>query len=113
MFAVSVKGGGLGFNPRSIGLILGLQGITTGFVQVCLFAPLHRRFGSKKILVTGYLCYLLLIISLPIMHALAAKETRWALWVVIGLHIAISCPAFMTFSEFLVQDHSSGVDLTY
>ncbi|CEL60266.1 putative peptide/nitrate transporter At3g43790 OS=Arabidopsis thaliana GN=ZIFL2 PE=2 SV=2 [Rhizoctonia solani AG-1 IB] len=54
MFAVSVKGGGLGFNPRSIGLILGLQGITTGFVQVCLFAPLHRRFGSKKILVTGY-----------------------------------------------------------
>ncbi|CAE6445304.1 unnamed protein product [Rhizoctonia solani] len=107
MFAVSVKGGGLGFDSRSIGLILGLQGITTGLVQACFFAPLHRRFGSKRILVTGYLCYLLLIISLPIMHTFAATETRWAVWVLIVIHIAISCPAFMTFSCMAIYVNTS------
>ncbi|EUC58980.1 MFS multidrug transporter [Rhizoctonia solani AG-3 Rhs1AP] len=107
VLAVSVEDGGLGFDPRTIGLILGLQGVVTGIFQVFLFAPLHRWLGSKKLYVTGYLCYSFLILSLPIMHVLAALEMRSTLWVVLGLHIALSCPAFMAFSCMLIYVNSS------
>ncbi|CAE7170299.1 unnamed protein product [Rhizoctonia solani] len=107
VFAVSVKNGGLGFSSRTIGLILGLQGLVTGLFQVCFFAPLHRRFGNKKIYVTGYLCYLLLILSLPIMHALAKSEMNSAIWVVLGLLLVISCPAYTTFSCMAIYVNTS------
>ncbi|CAE6425017.1 unnamed protein product, partial [Rhizoctonia solani] len=107
MFAVSIEDGGLGFSPREIGLILGLQGIITGVVQVLFFAPLHRRFGSKKLYVTGYLCYSLLLLSLPTMHTLAKFEMWRAVWVVLGLHILISCPAVMAFGCIAIYVNSS------
>ncbi|CAE6344236.1 unnamed protein product [Rhizoctonia solani] len=107
VFAVSVENGGLGFTPRAIGLILGLQGIITGLVQVFFFAAIHRRLGSKKLYVTGYLCYSLLLLSLPIMHALAVMEMKRTIWVVLGLHIALSCPAFMAFSCVAIYVNSS------
>ncbi|KAJ1311924.1 hypothetical protein OPQ81_010384 [Rhizoctonia solani] len=97
VFAVSVKNDGLGFSPRTIGLILGLQGIITGVFQVFFFAPLHRRFGTKRLYVAGYLSYSALILSLPIMHGLVVLGMRRAVWVVMGLHIAISCVAYMSF----------------
>ncbi|CAE6442038.1 unnamed protein product [Rhizoctonia solani] len=107
VLAVSVKDGGLGLSPRAIGLILGLQGIVTGLFQVFFFAPLHRRLGSKRLYVTGYLCYSMLILSLPIMHAFAVLEMRRAIWIVIGLHIALSCFAFMAFSCVAIYVNSS------
>ncbi|KAJ1311927.1 hypothetical protein OPQ81_010387 [Rhizoctonia solani] len=107
VFAVSVQDGGLGFGPRAIGLILGLQGIVTGLVQAFFFAPLHRRFGSKRLYVIGYLCYSLLILSLPIMHGLAVLEMTRAIWVVLGLHIALSCFAFMSFGCVAIYVNSS------
>lgn len=99
VFAVPVEKGGLGLAPRAIGLILGLQGITTGLVQVLFFAPIHKRLGSKRLHFVGMSAYLLLTLSLPVMHALASRGMVRSLWVVIGVHVALSCPAFMAFSE--------------
>ncbi|KEP46582.1 MFS general substrate transporter, partial [Rhizoctonia solani 123E] len=107
VFAVSVRDGGLGLEPRTIGLILGLQGIVTGVVQVLFFARLHRWLGNKRLYVTGYLCYSLLILSLPIMHALAVLEMRRVIWVILGLHIALSCLAFMAFGCVAIYVNSS------
>ncbi|CUA78546.1 Protein ZINC INDUCED FACILITATOR-LIKE 1 [Rhizoctonia solani] len=107
VFAVSIQDGGLGFDPRTIGLVLGLQGIVTGLVQVFFFAPLHRRLGSKKLYVTGFLCYCLLILSIPVMHTLAALEMRRTLWAILGLHVALSCPAFMAFSCVFIYVNSA------
>ncbi|EUC58978.1 MFS transporter [Rhizoctonia solani AG-3 Rhs1AP] len=107
VFAVPVKNGGLGFSPRTIGVILGLQGIVTSLFQACFFAPLHRRFGNKKIYVTGYMCYSFLILLLPILHTLAALEMKRAVWVALGLLLAFSCPAFMTFSCMAIYVNSS------
>lgn len=107
VFAVPTKNGGLGLSPREIGLVLGLQGIATGLVQALFFAPLHRRFGNKRIYVTGYLCYSLLILLLPIMHAFAASNMKGAVWALLGLLIAVSCPAFMTFSCMAIYVNSS------
>ncbi|CAE7132469.1 unnamed protein product [Rhizoctonia solani] len=53
------------------------------------------------------MCYSLLILSLPIMHAFAVLEMRRAVWVVLGLHIALSCLAFMSFSCILIYVNSS------
>ncbi|CAE6425043.1 unnamed protein product [Rhizoctonia solani] len=107
VFAVSVKDGGLEFSPRAIGLIFGLQGIITGLFQAFFFAPLHRRFGNKRLYVTGYFCYILLILSLPIMHAFAVLEMRRTIWVILGLHIALSCFAFMSFGCVSIYVNSS------
>ncbi|KAG8688287.1 hypothetical protein FRC11_005719, partial [Ceratobasidium sp. 423] len=107
VFAVSVKDGGLEFSSRAIGIILGLQGIITGLVQVFFFAPLHRRFGNKRLYVTGYMCYSLLILSLPIMHTFAVLEMRRTIWVILGLHIALSCFAFMSFGCVAIYVNSS------
>ncbi|CAE6475066.1 unnamed protein product [Rhizoctonia solani] len=107
VFAVSIQDGGLGFGPRTIGLVLGLQGIITGLVQVFFFAPLHRRLGSKKLYVTGYSCYCLLILSIPVMHTLAALEMRRTLWAILGLHVILSCPAFMAFSCVMIYVNNS------
>ncbi|KAG9096994.1 hypothetical protein FRC07_010849, partial [Ceratobasidium sp. 392] len=84
IFAASVEGGGLGLGPRSIGLVLGLQGIVTGIVPVFCFAPLHRRFGSKRTYVAGLAAHLLLIISLPVMNLLARRGMMGAMWSVMG-----------------------------
>ncbi|KAG8790969.1 hypothetical protein FRC12_010499 [Ceratobasidium sp. 428] len=97
MFAASVQNGGLGLTPRSIGLVLGAQGLVTGVFQVLCFAPIHRRLGSKRMFVIGLAAYTCLTMSLPIMNALARRGMWQAMWIVIGLHIAITCPAFMAF----------------
>ncbi|KAG8762049.1 hypothetical protein FRC12_009212 [Ceratobasidium sp. 428] len=97
MFAASTKSGGLGLTPRFIGLILGTQGIISGIVQVFCFAPLHRRLGSKRLLVIGLTAYTGLTLSFPVMNVLAQREMWWAVWTVMGVHILFSCPAVMTF----------------
>lgn len=101
VFAVPVTKGGLGLVPRAIGLILGLQGIVTGLVQVFFFAPIHKRLGSKRLHLVGLTAYLLLTLSLPAMHFLASRGMERSLWALIAVHIALSCPAFMAFSEHL------------
>ncbi|EUC58979.1 MFS general substrate transporter, putative [Rhizoctonia solani AG-3 Rhs1AP] len=107
VFAVPVKNGGLGFSPRTIGVILGLQGIVTSLFQACFFAPLHRRFGNKKIYVTGYICYLFLILLLPVLHTLATLEMTRTVWVALALLLVFSCPAFTAFSCMAIYVNSS------
>ncbi|KAG9091839.1 hypothetical protein FRC06_000357 [Ceratobasidium sp. 370] len=102
MLAASVQGGGLGLTPRSIGLILGLQGIVTGLIPVFCFAPIHRRFGSKRTYVVGLASYACLVLSLPLMNELARRGMMGAMWTVMGAHLILSCPAFMAFSCMII-----------
>ncbi|KAG9081515.1 hypothetical protein FS749_007605 [Ceratobasidium sp. UAMH 11750] len=102
MLAASVEGGGLGLTPRSIGLILGLQGIVTGIIPVFSFAPIHRRFGSKRTYVVGLASYVCLVLSLPLMNELARRGMRSTMWAVMGVHLILSCPAFMSFSCMII-----------
>jgi MFS family permease len=41
--------GGLGLPPKSIGLILGAYGLTTGLFQVVFFARMIHRFGERHV----------------------------------------------------------------
>ncbi|CAE7170305.1 unnamed protein product [Rhizoctonia solani] len=107
VLAVPVKDGGVGLSPRAIGLILGLQGIIAGLVQAFFFAPLHRWLGSKRLYITGYICYFFLVLSLPTMHTLAVLEMRRTIWVILGLHMMISCTAFMSFGCVAIYVNSS------
>jgi MFS family permease len=113
MFAASVENGGLGLTPRSIGLVLGSQGVVTGVVQVFFFAPIHRRFGNKRTFVAGSTAYALLTLSLPVMNALARREMMRTMWTVVGVHVLLSCPAFMAFSESPIASHYIATYLTH
>ncbi|QRV75719.1 major facilitator superfamily transporter [Ceratobasidium sp. AG-Ba] len=107
MFAASVEEGGLGLSPRSIGLVLGLQGIVAGSIPIFSFAPVHKRFGTKKTFAFGMAGYILLFLSLPVMNVLARHDMRNAMWFVVGLHLLLSCTAFMSFSCVAVLITSS------
>ncbi|KAG9095475.1 hypothetical protein FRC07_011096 [Ceratobasidium sp. 392] len=97
MFAAPVSNGGLGLSPRSIGLVLGLQGVMTGIVQVLCFAPIHRRLGSKRLFVMGSASYICLTLNLPVMNVLARRDVWWAVWTVMGVSILLACLALMTY----------------
>ncbi|KAG8734023.1 hypothetical protein FRC10_011997 [Ceratobasidium sp. 414] len=102
MLAASIQGGGLGLTPRSIGLVLGLQGVVTGLIPIFCFAPIHRRFGSKRTYVVGLASYVSLVLSLPLMNELARRGMMGAMWTVMGVHVILSCPAFMSFSCMVI-----------
>ncbi|KAG8765863.1 hypothetical protein FRC12_007239 [Ceratobasidium sp. 428] len=98
IFAAPIEGGGLNFTPQVIGVILGIQGIVNGLVPVFYFAPIHRRFGTKRTYIAGLASYLFLIASLPAMNALARRGMTGALWTLMGVHLVVSCPPLMSFS---------------
>ncbi|QRV90476.1 major facilitator superfamily transporter [Ceratobasidium sp. AG-Ba] len=97
MFAAPVQNGGLGLSPRSIGKVLGIQGLVTGVFQVFCFAPIHRQLGSKRTFIIGLVAYMGVVLSLPIMNAFARWGVWWAVWLTMGANIGMTCPAVMAF----------------
>lgn len=75
--------GGLGMNPRTIGLILSLFGIANGVTQIFLFGRIHDRFGAKRVYIAGVASVLPVFALFPFINALARVEglstAVWAL----------------------------------
>ncbi|KAI0787899.1 MFS general substrate transporter [Fomes fomentarius] len=75
--------GGLGMDPRTIGLILSLFGIANGVTQIFLFGRIHDRFGAKRVYIAGVASVLPVFALFPFINALARVEglstTVWAL----------------------------------
>lgn len=68
-------------------------------MQVFFFARIHKRFGHKRVYIVGMGAYGLLTLSLPFMNLLARKGMMRAMWVLMGVHLLFTCPAFMAFSK--------------
>jgi len=113
-FATPIHLGGLGFAPPTIGLVLGLQGAISGVGQAMLFAPLHRRFGTKTIYIIATSAYVLLFWTFPLMNELAKKYGSQSLpvWSVILLHTVLSCGACMSFCCIFIFVTSSAPSKT-
>ncbi|KAG6332177.1 hypothetical protein ID866_6916 [Astraeus odoratus] len=88
-YATSIELGGLGLDPPRIGDILALYGILNGIFQIFFFARLHDRFGSKAIYTIAILSGIPLILTFPMMNALAkAYGVNWGVWAIVGVQIA-------------------------
>lgn len=88
--ATPIEMGGLGLSPPTIGKILSLLGILNGILQVCFFAKIHDRWGSKKVFIGGLLSSLPAFALFPVINILARKfGYSPAVWIAVGAQILI------------------------
>jgi hypothetical protein len=85
-FAMPLEIGGLGFEPATIGYVTGFYGAGVGIFQAFFFAKFVRRFGEKRLFVTGMCMYLPMFALFPIISYLAQQYgvTR-IVWVCISM----------------------------
>ncbi|KAF9443306.1 MFS general substrate transporter [Macrolepiota fuliginosa MF-IS2] len=72
-FAMPVEIGGLGFNPPTIGYIWGSYGAVTGIFNILYFAKILRRFGEKRIFISGMCVFAPCFMLMPIMSICARQ----------------------------------------
>ncbi|KAF8878522.1 major facilitator superfamily domain-containing protein [Infundibulicybe gibba] len=89
-FAMPIEIGGLGFEPSTIGYILGIQGLCSGTLQVLFFPRLIRRFGVRSIFVKGIMSFIPAYMLFPLMNIIARRSGVNAIvWTIIALVISL------------------------
>ncbi|KAG5349872.1 hypothetical protein C0989_001468, partial [Termitomyces sp. Mn162] len=66
--------GGLGFDPVTIGYIMGIYGLCTGLFQAFYFARIIRLFGERTIFVAGIACFTPIFLLFPVMSLTAQSS---------------------------------------
>ncbi|KAG2040637.1 MFS multidrug-resistance DHA1 sub-family [Suillus americanus] len=90
-FATPLEFGGLGLDPPRIGNILAIYGIINGLFQIFFFADMHDRFGSKIIYSTAMAAGIPMVITFPILNAVARVQgLSFMVWAIVGLQLALS-----------------------
>jgi hypothetical protein len=89
--ATPIEMGGLGLAPPTIGKLLSVLGILIGILQVCFFAKIHDRWGSKRVFIGGLMSSVPAFALFPIINILARKQGySTAVWIAVGAQIWVS-----------------------
>ncbi|KAJ7690121.1 major facilitator superfamily multidrug-resistance, DHA1 sub-family [Mycena rosella] len=97
-FATPISLGGLGLEPREIGLILGLAGLCNAFVQILLAGRVIRRYGARRMFTAG-LCALAVEFAMyPLTSYLARRTGRVDTVVYLALAGQLSCTFVVYFA---------------
>ena len=101
-FATPTELGGLGLDPPRIGNILSVYGVVNGLFQILFFADLHDRFGSKAIFSVAMASSIPLILTFPLINALAQTQgLSWMVWSLVGVQLATATVMYMGYCELL------------
>ena len=99
-FATSIRLGGLGMSPATIGLCLGGFGLLDGVAHGLFFPKVIRRVGLKKLFLTSVFLFIPMFATFPVVNHFARK---WglspAVWGLIVFHFMISCATEMAFGR--------------
>lgn len=113
-YATPLELGGLGLDPPRIGNILAIYGVINGLFQIFFFADLHDRFGSKIIYSISIATGIPMIITLPVLNAVARVQgLSLVVWSIVGLQLTFSVIFNLTYCQFpqyisiLYADHNS------
>jgi ABC-type anion transport system duplicated permease subunit len=88
--ATPVEMGGLGLAPPTIGKLLSVLGILNGILQVCFFAKIHDRWGSKRVFIGGLMSSFPAFALFPVINTLARKQGYSpAVWIAVGAQIGV------------------------
>lgn len=74
--ATSVADGGLGLEPKTIGILLSVMGLVAMALQILVFPPVQRRLGSVVTFRVSLLFYCLVYVTIPFMQHLAGQPRR-------------------------------------
>jgi len=90
-YATPLELGGLGLDPPRIGNILAIYGVINGLFQIFFFANLHDRFGSKIIYSASMAAGIPMVITLPVLNAVARVQgLSLVVWSIVGLQLIFS-----------------------
>ncbi|KAF8199733.1 major facilitator superfamily transporter [Pholiota molesta] len=85
-FHMPVALGGLDLDPVVIGYAMGAYGLGTGTFQICFFARIVRRFGTRRTFIMSMAAFLPVFLMFPVISILAkAHGVFWGVWVLVGI----------------------------
>ena len=94
--------GGLGLAPPTIGKLLSALGICNGILQVCFFARIHDRWGSKRVFIGGLISSIPSFALFPIINVLARRQGYSAVvWMAVGVQLLVSVILNLSFGKWL------------
>lgn len=101
MWSTSLKNGGLGFTPYTIGLLFAVFGILNMFFQAIAVGKVIRCFGPRKVFIGSMVPWLILVICFPLERYFAqrAGHVDWRVWTVITVHLVVYCLATACYSK--------------
>ncbi|KAF8878517.1 major facilitator superfamily domain-containing protein [Infundibulicybe gibba] len=89
-FATSIEIGGLGFEPPTIGYIIGTYGLANGIFQMLFFARIVRRFGTRSIFIGSMMGFIPIYLLFPVTSAVAQRfGVGIIVWLIIALMISL------------------------
>ncbi|KAF8878518.1 major facilitator superfamily domain-containing protein [Infundibulicybe gibba] len=89
-FAMPIEIGGLGFEPSTIGYIMGMYGLGNGIFQASCFAPIVRQFGARSIFIKGIICFIPIYMLFPLMNIIARRSgVNVIIWSIIALMMSL------------------------
>ncbi|TFK62044.1 MFS general substrate transporter [Pluteus cervinus] len=94
-FSMPLSIGGLGFDPPTIGYIMGAYGAGTGIYQALYFSKIIKKLGPRLVFVSGMATFMPVFVLIPVMSVLARWNggVYWVVWVLIG--VVMSMMAWM------------------
>jgi MFS family permease len=85
-FHMPVALGGLDLHPVVIGYAMGAYGLGTGTFQICFFARIVRRFGTRRTFIMSMAAFVPVFLMFPVISTLAkARGVFWGVWVLVGI----------------------------
>lgn len=91
--------GGLGFNPSQIGLFISIIGAYNCLFQICFFARIQARWGSRRLLQAGMLGFVAIFMSFPLcIWTMKDGNVGFGTWVILILLIGLFPVALMSAS---------------
>ena len=105
VWSTSVRFGGLGMSPASIGLWMAGYGTMSGVVQLAAFPSIVRRFGPRNVFIASIFSFFPIYLMFPFQN-LALRHSSRGLYPTTGLLILLQLSAIlvveMGFGKFFI-----------
>lgn len=116
MLSTSVPLGGLGFDPRTIGLIMGSMGLANGLIISLFLARVVDKYGARTVYATAYKGMLFVFPAYPLLNWLAVRaggHANWSVWTLLVLQLFCASAPYACYGTIymLFIDHTTDEEL--
>ncbi|KAG2069717.1 MFS multidrug-resistance DHA1 sub-family [Suillus decipiens] len=107
-YATPIELGGLSLDPPRIGAVFAASAFVCYTFQILFYARLHDHFGAYLILMTGLGSSIPIVISFPVINALArAHGMGWPVWLAISIQHMLMVILDMSFASMTLYIRAS------